>query len=218
MKKTAKIIFSAIIISAAVLLDQAAKLLVRIYLEYEEWYQIIPNVLDFRYTKNSGAAFGMFSSVRWLFISLTIIIVLVLLAYLFFKTPKSNVLLICLSLIAGGGIGNLIDRLAFREVVDFISCKWVDKIIPPSIFNVADICVVVGTTVLAIWLLFSKSEPKTPAGEMDRQVTDAENSAFQEGAAQNCEDCVSELNAVQNASEPALEADNPNPEESIAEN
>ena len=108
-------------------------------------------VIDLTYLENDGAVFGSFSGQRILLISVSIIMVIVCLYYLFRYGKSSKLFMTCLTLIISGGIGNGIDRI-FRNghVVDYIEIKLFNF----AIFNFADMCVVIGVILLAIYVFF----------------------------------------------------------------
>lgn len=109
--------------------------------------EVIPGVLDFRYTTNPGGAFGLFDGIPWLFVAVSIgVVVLIIVASRRLPTFPSA---IGLGLVLGGALGNLIDRATrgpgfSGEVVDFIDFQvW-------PIFNLADPAIVIGAAVLLI--------------------------------------------------------------------
>lgn len=129
-------------------LDQLTKYLVRVHMELG---QSIPSEGIFRltYTTNTGGAFGILSNQAFLLALVAIIGIAVFLVYLRYIPLQSTLLKIGLGLDLGGAIGNLIDRLRFDgKVTDFIDIgAW-------PVFNVADMSIVVGTIVIAYYLLF----------------------------------------------------------------
>jgi signal peptidase II len=142
-------------IAAAVLaLDRVTKVLAERNLQ-DGPVELIPGVLDLRYTTNPGGAFGLFGGIPWLFVAISAaVVVAIVLASRRLPTAASGV---GLGLVLGGAIGNLIDR-AIRgpgfsgEVVDFIDLQvW-------PIFNVADSAIVIGAAVL---LLSGLRRPRT---------------------------------------------------------
>lgn len=113
--------------------------------------ELIPNIFHFSYVENRGAAFGMLQNRQWFFVIITVI---VLGGILFFwhKIPKTKLgtfYKFCLTLIISGAVGNLIDRVFLGYVVDMFYFKLIDF----PVFNVADICVVSGTILLAIAMI-----------------------------------------------------------------
>ncbi len=114
--------------------------------------EVIKNILNFTYVENKGIAFGMFSGGRFVFIAVTVII-LILILLIIFKTPKekrSAFLKLGGALVVSGAIGNLVDRVLYGYVVDFIEVKFIDF----PVFNVADIAVCIGAGLLLIHYLF----------------------------------------------------------------
>jgi signal peptidase II len=114
---------------------------------------VIPGLLEFTYVQNRGIAFGMFQDLRWFFVTVTSIIAIVVLIFIFKMFKKYFFYTICLSLIFGGAIGNIIDRIRFGYVTDFIHFSFF-----PPVFNIADSAVVVGAIALSIAILFTKED------------------------------------------------------------
>lgn len=143
-----------IVIVAAVVVDQVSKILVIKYLKDIVSVELIPGVFRFTYVENRGAAFGMLSDNRWVFMIISTLAIGALIVYLWKFRPDSRLACLALSMIAGGGIGNMIDRVALGYVVDFIDfCAF------PSVwmwvFNIADAFVCVGAGLLILWLIIS---------------------------------------------------------------
>jgi signal peptidase II len=116
---------------------------------------LIPKVFHFTYVENRGAAFGILQNQRWFFISITMIVMLVIVYYMYTHSNGSLLLTIALSMILGGAIGNFIDRVRLGYVVDMFHFTLIDY----PVFNVADSFVVIGTILLAYYILF-KTGPK----------------------------------------------------------
>lgn len=124
---------------------------------------VIPGFINFVYVQNTGAAWGMLAG-RPVF--LIIVSILILAVYLGFyglrlKKLKNNVsitLAVSVGLIAGGCIGNLIDRIVFGYVRDFINFQFMDF----PVFNIADIALTVGIIIMVIYFIFiySKEDKK----------------------------------------------------------
>ena len=137
-------------------LDQFTKYLAVIHLKDKPAYIIINGILELNYLENRGAAFGMLQNQKVFFIFVAVVILGVI-GYVLFKTPdakKYRILHLLLSLIAAGAIGNMIDRVRFDYVVDFIYFVLINF----PIFNVADIYVTISTIALVILLLFVYKE------------------------------------------------------------
>ena len=142
------------IIAASVLVDQLTKLLTVAALEVGESVALIPDVLHFTYIQNEGAAFGMLSDNRWVFMIISSVAIVALLVYLWKFRPDSVWACTALSLIVGGGIGNMIDRVRLSYVIDMIDFCAFPKLWM-WIFNFADACVCVGAGILFVWLVAS---------------------------------------------------------------
>lgn len=156
LKKKLFLFLDLLGIIALILLDQYTKYLAVIHLKDKAAFNIINGVLELNYLENTGAAFGMLQNQKAFFIFVAIVILSVI-AYVLFKTPddrKYTVLHVLLSLIAAGAIGNMIDRIRYDYVVDFIYFVLINF----PIFNVADIYVSLSTAVLILLLLFYYKE------------------------------------------------------------
>lgn len=155
-KKKIILLLDLISIIALILLDQYTKHLAVVHLKNKAAVNIINGVLELNYLENKGAAFGMLQNQKIFFIFVAIVILSVI-AYALIKTPddrKYTILHVLLSLIAAGAIGNMIDRIRYDYVVDFIYFVLINF----PIFNVADIYVSVSTVILIILLLFYYKE------------------------------------------------------------
>ena len=110
----------------------------------------IRGFIGFRYTENTGAAFGILKDHRWFFLIFsTVAIIGVITVMVVYRKKMHPLLGLTLALFAGGGIGNQIDRLVKGYVVDFIEFQFVDF----AIFNVADIFVTVGACIGILYFL-----------------------------------------------------------------
>ena len=110
---------------------------------------LIPNLIDFIYTENTGAAFGMLSNNTWFLIGFTAVFIVAFVLFDIFNHSKNWFYRIGYVLVLAGAIGNLVDRIMFGFVRDFIAISFF-----PFIFNVADIFVTVGTVLLMIYVVF----------------------------------------------------------------
>ena len=137
------------IILLGIALDQLTKWLAVTFLQKES-VVVIKGILRLRYLENEGAAFGMLADSRWVFITVSVLLIAVLLPYLYLGLAEGHIAPIAIALILSGGIGNMIDRIALGYVVDFIDVYGIRF----AVFNVADSFVCVGATVLAATLLW----------------------------------------------------------------
>lgn len=141
-----------IILILGIVLDRISKIWALNTLASGKDIVITKNLFSLSYLENRGAAFGIFQN-RLIFLSLITVIVILGVAYFIVKyKPTSKLLKISLSLIISGAIGNLIDRIYYKFVVDFIMLHYKDVYFFPT-FNVADTLVVIGTILLAIYIL-----------------------------------------------------------------
>ncbi len=140
----------ALIIGIAIAaVDQIIKYFVSIYLQPVGSITVIDNILNLTYVENRGVAFGMFSDMRWIFVAVTVILIIAVVAVMFVKRPKSKMFYLSVALIVGGGIGNLIDRIFYGYVIDYLSLSFF-----PPVCNFADYCITIGTILLIIYLFF----------------------------------------------------------------
>jgi signal peptidase II len=143
------IIITVAIIAAVILLDQVSKALILAFL-YRDQVDLIEGVLRFTYVENRGMAFGLLADHRWVFLVLSVIGIS-LVAFYLFKFVKRPLSRVGLALIVGGGIGNMIDRIAYGFVVDFIDFYLFDFWM--WVFNVADAAVCVGAALFVLDLI-----------------------------------------------------------------
>ena len=123
---------------------------------------IIPKILSFSYVENRGAAFGILQDKRWVFMTLSVLLIALLIFIIKYAKITHPLFIISTSFILGGGIGNMIDRIFLGYVVDFIKATFIDF----PVFNIADSAVVVGTILLGVYLVFfDKSRSSKTDGE-----------------------------------------------------
>ncbi len=139
-----------LVIVCTVLLDQITKLIVVQSMELYESFVLIPRLFSFTYIHNYGAAWGMLKDARWVFIVVTGIAIIVLPIVLYKFRKVHTVFSLSLSLIIGGAAGNMIDRVFLGYVVDFLEFTFIDF----PVFNIADVAIVVGTFLLAFYVIF----------------------------------------------------------------
>lgn len=142
-----------IIASVCVLIDQLTKYLVIKYLKGERPLVIVKDLLSFVYVENRGAAFGILQNKKWFFVIVTVISVVILL-YIFLSSYRkmSTWLIVALSFILGGTIGNFIDRMRLDYVVDFISVRIMNRY-DFAVFNLADAFIVIGAIMLMLHII-----------------------------------------------------------------
>lgn len=152
MNKKNIVIKNIVIFSTAfliILLDQLTKFLVKQALQLNQSIPIIRNILHFTYTTNTGSAFGLFKGLNLIFVLFSIIVIFAI--FYFIKKIKNLTLLLQFAIgsLLGGTIGNLIDRLFYGYVIDFIDFRiW-------HVFNAADSFITISVIFLII-LLWNK--------------------------------------------------------------
>ena len=150
-QSTAGRIITFAIIAAVVLADQLSKLAaVKGLVHVGNSSTAIPGVLDFKYILNSGATAGILSDRRWIFMTVSTVVIIGLIVYLALGRASRAAYAVPLAMICGGGIGNMIDRVARGTVVDFLDVTCFDFFPFNTVFNVADVCVCVGCGILIV--------------------------------------------------------------------
>lgn len=134
-----------------VFIDQLTKIMIDKNMQLHDEIPLIKGFFNLYYVRNKGAGLGLFANARWVFISVTTVVIIVAIYLLFKRIFKSVLADISLVFILAGGIGNMIDRLVLGEVIDFFQfqIKYFD-----FIFNVADVFVTFGTIMFLIYYLF----------------------------------------------------------------
>ena len=126
--------------------------------------EVIPGVLSFVSVHNTGASFSMLDGARWLFVILGILCVVGMILYDIFSKAEYGYnawYYVGFTLLLGGIIGNMIDRIALGYVRDFICLDFMTF----PIFNIADCALCIGTVCIMIWILFYAGREK--AGNKD---------------------------------------------------
>ncbi len=155
-------LLSILIILLSILLDQWTKYLAVVHLSPIDTMPLIPDILHLTYLENRGAAFGMLADKRWVFMILSTVSIVLILVWLFREKPASLWVNVAVSMIVGGGIGNMIDRVKLGYVVDFIDVRAIDF----YVFNGADSFVCVGCGMVVVWVLYMELVKKQPAMDM----------------------------------------------------
>ena len=146
-----QVLILALVIALVVGLDQLTKFLAVTYLEPIGEVPLWKGVLHLNFVRNEGAAFGMLSNHRWVFMIFSTLAIVGLSVYLFRFCKEKMWAKVALAMIIGGGIGNMIDRFFSGSVVDFIYVALIDF----AVFNVADSFVCVGAGILAVYLILT---------------------------------------------------------------
>ena len=147
-----------------ILLDQTTKALVANTIELYSSIPLLP-VLDLTHLQNTGAAFSVLASAsgwqRWFFTILALAVSVVLMAWLRrIRTQEQTLLAVGLTLVLGGALGNVIDRVWLGYVVDFVHLHWGPRYFPA--FNVADAAITVGAGCLLLDAFRERGKPQNP--------------------------------------------------------
>lgn len=163
-RKTIFYLALAAFAAAIVALDQWTKWLVRRDLPLYASKDSILGIFHITHVENTGGAWSMFSGQLWLFIGVMAIFVALIVVLIWKQWLKKPFEWWCLAAILGGGIGNLIDRLANGRVTDMICLDFVNF----PVFNVADCFITVGCFALIVYVIFldrteDKKRENTPS-------------------------------------------------------
>lgn len=137
-----------IIIISVIILDQLSKILALKYLVAVRDIPIIEDIFHLTYVENRGAAFGLFQNQQAFFLITTLLV----LAFIWFYANNNRfnrIMIIGLSLVTGGAIGNLIDRIRLGFVVDYFNIAMINF----PVFNIADSAVVIGAFLVSFYIL-----------------------------------------------------------------
>ena len=110
---------------------------------------LFKNIFHLTYVQNTGAAFSILAGQRLLLILLPALVIIFIAIYVLIKKPKNRLLMLSLSMIVSGGLGNLIDRIIFGYVIDFFDFVIFGYDYP--IFNIADSFILIGVVLLVIY-------------------------------------------------------------------
>ena len=180
-------IYCLIITAIVILLDQISKAIVIATIPEGSLIEVIPNIFNLTYIENRGAAFGMLSEHRWIFMVISVLAILGIVVFLWKEKPESFWIKTTLAFILGGGIGNMIDRTFRPGVVDFIDADFVQYPVISfeggfsmhledfPIFNVADCFITVGCVALICYLLFVELPREAKEEKEKKTSANAEN-------------------------------------------
>lgn len=148
--KRAKQVLYLVISLLVVVADQWLKNYIVTNFKIGDEKTIIPGILSFTYLQNDGAAWNIFSGQMILFYLISIAAIVVVVYYLFNPKYKNWLFDTGLALVLGGIVGNFIDRLHLKYVIDMLQLDFVQF----NIFNIADSAITVGIVLVFIYLIF----------------------------------------------------------------
>lgn len=162
-------VYSAVAI-AILVADQVAKYFARVNLVEGVTIPLVPHVLNLTYVHNMGAAFGLFPGRQPVFIATSCFVLFAVAAYWRRAKPREWPVVVALGMVTAGALGNLIDRALSGPVTDFLQFAFLPEF---PVFNIADMGIVCGVGVLALWILFA-IEPEQEAGSADADASGVE--------------------------------------------
>ena len=149
-KKVINVLWQVILALVIIVSDRGVKNYILTNCDVGEVFGQIPYIADFIFVRNTGAAFSMLSNSTELLGVISLVFVIWIVIYKAVKRPKGFMINLSLVLLFSGALGNGIDRLLYKFVVDFISVKWFEF----PVFNIADIAIVAGAGVMILYMLF----------------------------------------------------------------
>lgn len=133
-----------------VLIDRVTKMYVIGNCALGEKFGELPFVADFVYVQNTGAAFSMLENNTILLSVISVVFIIAIIIYKIIRKPEHFMENLAVTLFFAGGLGNAIDRIQYKFVVDFIDIKWFNF----PVFNIADMAVVLGAVAAIVYVIF----------------------------------------------------------------
>lgn len=140
------------------LIDQIVKIIVRTKMALYQEIKIIPNLFSLYYVENEGAAFSILGNKTLLLIIISLGCLIVLNKWILEDKSLPKLTYIPLGLLIGGIVGNLIDRMIYKTVTDFLAVFIFKYSFP--VFNIADIAITLSTVFLVIWFIIKDKKEK----------------------------------------------------------
>lgn len=155
-KSVTDLIWQILLAVLIIVSDRAVKIYIVANCRQGEVFGKLPGIADFLYVKNTGAAFSILNDSTTLLAVISVVFLIAVVLYKIIKKPQHFMENLAVTLFFAGGLGNAIDRIQYKFVVDFIDIKWFDF----PVFNIADIAVVGGAIAAIIFVLFFDKEKK----------------------------------------------------------
>ncbi|MBI1919911.1 MAG: lipoprotein signal peptidase [Geobacter sp.] len=156
-----KYLILLVITTLVVGIDQGTKVFIDRTMDLYSTIPVIENFFNITYVRNKGAAFSFLADSSWrlpFFIMISLVAICVIIVVLIRLRPDQKFTAVSLALIFAGAVGNLIDRVRFGEVIDFLDAHWHTHHWP--VFNVADTAICIGVGLLAIDMLVEEKRQK----------------------------------------------------------
>ena len=136
------------------------------------WNEIvlIPEILTFTPAQNTGAGFSLLEGKQWLLIIITVVFLIFMTIFDISFQKKSKLFGVATALIVSGALGNLIDRVCFNYVRDFIYLKFINF----PVFNIADMAITFGIVILMIYIIFYSTKPEKNVKKTENELPNEE--------------------------------------------
>lgn len=161
-------VFSLVLIAVLIFADQLIKIIVNSCIDIGGVVEVIKfgdfKLFSLEHVRNSGAAWSIMQGKTWFLVGVPLIVCGLGVYYMYRQRDKSRLQLVSLAMLVAGGIGNLIDRVRLHEVIDYIKFEPVKF----PVFNFADICVVVGALIFAIYIIFLDKPDKESKADKEK--------------------------------------------------
>jgi len=169
--RTRSLLLYFLIAAFVTIADQVSKSLIQIFLYEGEKVSIIGDLLYFRLVYNAGGAMGTSIGPSWVYLILTLVALVIIARYIITMPYAGWHVKTALAMIFGGAVGNLIDRIIYGKVIDFIDMDFPDipflYIQRWFTFNLADAAITVGLVIFAVGILFRKKDKSAPTENQD---------------------------------------------------
>lgn len=143
--------FILILSTLLMFIDQLIKYFVIHNLELYKSIKLIPNFFYITFVKNDGAAFSILRGNRWLLIAIDIIALMFMIKLIIMDKKITKLDVVSYSLVIGGVLGNLVDRILYGSVIDYLDFYLFGYNAP--VFNFADSCIVIGAIIIICVLI-----------------------------------------------------------------
>lgn len=170
-----------------VFLDQLSKYIINAAFLPGESKQVLGDFIRFTFVYNQGGAFGITFGSYWIYMILSLLAIVIIVIYFFKSSGQPAITRVCFALVIGGALGNLIDRILYGQVIDFIDVDIIDIIIPPFslfsydfngfilyrwyTFNIADTAITLGLIGLIFFMSYFNTPDKNVPIDIDPETT-----------------------------------------------
>ena len=140
------------------IIDQIIKLIIKFNMKVEDTIMIIPNFFNIEYLQNTGAAFSSFEGMRYILIIISLLIFILLIKFIKKNEMLRSLEIVSLGLILGGLVGNLIDRVFYGYVIDYLAFTIFGYSF--AVFNLADSFIVIGVILIIVDIIKKEMESR----------------------------------------------------------